>query len=278
MLFSQRKGFKLTRVELQKENIDDALRTKLWNILFMFIYKDSPYDPGSGSFPASDLYVLFMMYWHNYFKFPIDTLSPRFTPMLEKVREYFFSCQGYEVFDFIEFTVKYYKDKAILDLEENLNVALEQEYSAFRLVEGLFTEINSQTEIESIEKCLEDTSPYANIREHLETALALLSNRKTPNFRNSIKESISAVEAMVKKVTNNDKATLGEALKEIEKDGKLHPAFKSAMSQLYGYTSAAGGIRHALMDEDDLTFVDAKYMLVICTAFINYLLGKMAQK
>ena len=43
---------------------------------------------------------------------------------------------------------------------------------------------------------------------------------------------------------------------------------------MYGWTSDAEGIRHGLQDEPDLGFEDAKYMLVACSGFINYLLEK----
>ena len=43
-----------------------------------------------------------------------------------------------------------------------------------------------------------------------------MTDRKTPNYRNSIKESISAVEALCKIITENEKATLGKALKIID--------------------------------------------------------------
>ncbi|GAI53088.1 unnamed protein product, partial [marine sediment metagenome] len=51
----------------------------------------------------------------------------------------------------------------------------------------------------------------------------------------------------------------------------LHPALEKAFDSLYGYTSDEGGIRHALMGVPDLDFEDAKFMLVSCAAFINYL-------
>jgi hypothetical protein len=102
----------------------------------------------------------------------------------------------------------------------------------------------------------------------------LFSDRKNHDYRNSIKEAISAVESFCKIVTNNDKAELGDALKEIESQVKLHAALKAAFTKLYGYTSNADGIRHALMDEPNVGFEDAKFMLVSCSAFINYLIAK----
>jgi hypothetical protein len=48
------------------------------------------------------------------------------------------------------------------------------------------------------------------------------------------------------------------------------------LSALYGYTSDSSGIRHALQDEPNLDFVDAKFMLVACSAFVNYLTDKAA--
>lgn len=72
-------------------------------------------------------------------------------------------------------------------------------------------------------------------------------------------------------------ATLGPALSAVDKKAKLHPSLKEAFQKLYGYTSDAQGIRHALMDEPTLDVEDAKFMLVSCSAFVNYLVVK-AQK
>ena len=53
---------------------------------------------------------------------------------------------------------------------------------------------------------------------------------------------------------------------------KIHPAMKGAFEKLYGYTSDANGIRHANgLGEGDSTFEEAKYMLISCSAFVNYL-------
>lgn len=81
---------------------------------------------------------------------------------------------------------------------------------------------------------------------HLEQALNLLADRKLLDYKNSIKESISAVEAICQLIASKDKVTLGQALGEIEKKVRIHSALKKAFSNLYGYTSDAEGIRHAL--------------------------------
>lgn len=54
----------------------------------------------------------------------------------------------------------------------------------------------------------------------------------------------------------------------------IHKALKSGFTAIYGYTSDENGIRHAILDEPNVDFEDAKYMLVSCSAFINYLIVK----
>jgi len=101
-----------------------------------------------------------------------------------------------------------------------------------------------------------------------------LSDRKSPDYRNSIKESISAVESLVQK-TVGKKGTLGQLIEKIEEHFELHKALKKSFRELYGYTSDKDGIRHAMLDEPNLDFEDAKFMLVTCSAFINYVNGKL---
>jgi hypothetical protein len=57
----------------------------------------------------------------------------------------------------------------------------------------------------------------------------------------------------------------------------MHPALEAVLTKLYGYTTDEGGIRYALLDESNVGQADATYMLVVCSAFINYLVAKLAQ-
>lgn len=274
MLFSQRK--KLTPVKdiLQKEGMDDGLRSGLWDALHLCLWEKFSNYSHIGMLSQSNLETLFLRYWHSFFKKPLDTM-PRFFEEAHKIiRGYYMNCEWYEVYDFIEFTARNSPDRLASQFVEFCNNVLERELSAYRIVDGKVIEITSDEEIESIESAIKNADKYNAVRAHLEQAIFLMSDRKTPDYRNSIKESISAVESLAKIITNDDKATLGAALNVLEKQLSIHPALKKSLSSLYGYTSDEGGIRHGMLEESNLDFNDAKFMLVSCTAFINYLIGR----
>ena len=118
----------------------------------------------------------------------------------------------------------------------------------------------------------------SSVRQHLKRSLELLSDRKNPDYRNSIKESISAVEAICQIISGKAKATLPDCLKALKEQKPMHPAFEQALIKQYGYTSDEGGIRHALSDDSSSpSYADAKFMLVSSSAFISYVLTKAAE-
>ena len=181
-------------------------------------------------------------------------------------KEYFFTCKWFEVYDFIEFLLQD-TDTLLFDSGiQSINTVLEMENAAYRIVGSEVVEMTDTNEIAAIEDAL--NHPDAPVRAHIQTALAMLSDRKSPDYRNSIKESISAVEATCRLVTSMKTATLGDALKKVT---DLHPALQKGFLALYGFTSDASGIRHSLLEESNLTYADAKFMLAACSSFVSYL-------
>ena len=142
------------------------------------------------------------------------------------------------------------------------------------MINGILVPVSDDLETKEISDAVQ--TPYENVRKHLDKALQLIANRDNPDYENSIKESISAVEAMCSVILGKS-GTLGSALKKLEKDNSItiHPALYEAFNKLYGYTNdAESGIRHAAeIGGANATFEEAKYMLVTCSAFINYLKG-----
>lgn len=277
MLFSQRYGYKPIKEIIQAESIDQDLRNGLWDALkksYWDLYNTNDYR---------DLQNLIEKLWHKYFKRPIDTIPIRWESTYKTLRDYFLRCEWYEVYDFIEFisanynfSLSIYENRRTINekFREFCNIILERENSAYRFVGDYITRITSNEEIESIERALEQNSKYMPVTIHLNSAVKLLSDKKNPDYRNSIKESISAVESLCKIMTNDSAATLGKVLKNVEQKYGLHPSLKGAFEKLYGYTNDSDGIRHALLREPNLKYEDAMYMLVTCSAFINYLIEK----
>lgn len=278
MLFSQRKCFKDFHNVIQNDSMDKDLRCGLWTALYECIWSRFEGSiPNSNTIARSNLDQLFKRLWHLYFKYPIDNLDHFFIDALKRVRKYFFQCEWFEAYDMVEFISKNCPESFRNKLRAFCNDVLERENSAYRFVDKEIVEISSPIEIESIEEAIEKSSRWFGVRRHLKASLSLLSDRKNHDYRNSIKESISAVEAISKLISKKPDATLGFALKVIEGSIIIHPALKKSILSLYGYTSDADGIRHALLDEENLTYSDAKFMLVSCTAFINYLISKVSE-
>jgi hypothetical protein len=139
----------------------------------------------------------------------------------------------------------------------------------------LVTPLINEIEIESVKSALlVSQTKYGVVRSHLRSALEKLSDRDSPDYRNSFKESMLAIEAICMKMTNDPKATLGQAIKELAKTHTVHPAQEKGFSALYGYSSDEGGIRHGMWDESTIDQSDALYMLVTASAFINFLIAK----
>ena len=171
-------------------------------------------------------------------------------------------------FMILEFILNKYPDYKINKFIESCNSVLTTEMSAYRIVDKRFLSITNNEEIKEIEEVI--VSSKDSVTMHMRRALELLSNRNSPDYRNSIKESISAVESLAADIMGK-KGTLGQLLKELEQKIGLHPALRDAFNKLYGYTNDSNGIRHAIFDSDNLSFDDAKFFLVACSAFINYI-------
>ena len=279
MKFSQRIGKTSVRQFIQVESIDQELTNRLWNNLLVDFFENINNYPFSGK--DSQRTFILKMIWGEFFgkpvdEFPKNRLGQDFDDgAVQIIKNWFYKGQWYDKFDLIEFISKVDANFTYMKWAKTVNNTLERESSGYRLIENKIVQITGEEEVSEIDEAI-STAKFKEVQIHLKTALDYLSNRDKQDYRNSIKESISAVESICTLISGNEKATLGEALHLIESKYKLHSALKKAFSALYGYTSDSGGIRHSLLNDDIIVKMeDAKFMLVICSAFINYLKMKI---
>jgi hypothetical protein len=253
--FSQRYGY-TPPSHIQRESIDKPLRNALWSILFRYFF-GGEFIPLGMDLRFSPQSRLAEHLWVDFFEERVNTFSAdTFPKFFEK---HFFESEWYVPYECIE---------SILDQFNTANLI-----SAYRLVGGKISPITSSCEIDGIEQALSDTSALSTVNAHLANALGKWSDRKNPDYRNSVKESISSIEAMCYIITGNSKTTLGAALKRLKNHGiKLHSSMEESWKKMFGYTSDKSGIRHALTDGVEVSAAEAQYMLVSCSAFVSYLI------
>lgn len=280
--FSERYGYTQTSDVIIREKITPEIQNAILNC----------YDRMKDTLPFINYSSLEMYLWTNFLNkrdidFNEDILIDKSIVFTEYIEDS--NNEWYKKLDLIELTIEYlYKPtkrnyiQNYVDSFPNIAVffitQLNNEFKrlnfAYRIVNKEIVEITSEEEIYTIEEAL--NSSKNNIRIHLNKALELYAQKPTGDYRNSIKESITAVEAISRKITGDNVLNF----KKMEKKGVTIPSvLRQAFEKLYGYTNdEKTGIRHALMD-DEGSYVpqaeEALFMLVSCSAFINYLNKKV---
>lgn len=282
MKFSERYGYVNVRTTLQVESIDDKLKNALWNLIYHTITEHwDNYDFRYGKNQEETLRTyLCLILWRNYWEYLIDEIPTQNSKyglainteeIILHAKKKFFEGEWFEVLDFIQELARLsilFKYPFI----KGCNKILNKHLSAYCLVDETIVPITSEIEIKEIEQALIFTDKYETVAKHLSESLNLLSKNDSSDYRNSFKESISATESMIKITMDDSKSTLGKLLKDFANKYEIHPALAEAYKLLYGFTNDAGGVRHSLKEGDVTIDRDfAKFMLVSCSAFINYL-------
>ncbi len=275
MKFSDKVGITKPKSIIQIDDMDDSLRNKLWNAIYIHVaipLKEEYNDNLKGT----KYFDFFGKIWHNHFEKPIDTIPYGKYAAIHDLREYFFNCKWFEVYNLVDFICNNSRPIDENLFRKEIGVILTNQLSGYQFIGKELIPITEKNEIKEIDESLKNSVKFNlnGVKFHLESALKIFSNKENPDYRNVIKESISAVESISQVLTGDSKAELGKALKVLKEKINIHSALQKGFEKIYGYTSNADGIRHALLEKDSLDLEDAKYMLISCSAFINYLIVK----
>lgn len=284
--FSERIGKPLCTTTIQLNEFDNRTRIFISNLLFDFLqitfqndaqFRKQPYGntpvPLSSDFCKNLGQDVFSFrnhlqegYVYNWVDF--------YTSNIENALD---NAPYNEILDLLEYICNWLSAKTSScseHFQRNFNTLFQQEYVGYRFISKRIVPITDELEIREIEQACK--TPFDGARTQLQKALGFLSDRENPDYKNSIKESISAVESVCKVIANKPKAELGDALKALIAEGyPIQGALKTGILALYGYTCEAGGIRHAEREtESTVTFEEAKFMMVTCSAIVNYLVAE----
>jgi hypothetical protein len=76
---------------------------------------------------------------------------------------------------------------------------------------------------------------------------------------------------MCQLLTGEPNDSLGKALNKLKGKIAIPEELEHSLHRLYGFTSNAQGVRHAIFNEANLTLREARFMVVTCSAFVTYL-------
>lgn len=272
-MFSEKYGYKAERA-IQHECVSDVLRRRIWNLFYQWEILDGGLSSQriNQAFQGKQTIEAKIC---DRLGFIVNS-STKGLNAQGKIEAYLTqNCEWYEVYDFIDIHLSSIDEEKKSERSKQYNELLEQEKSGYRIIAREVAPITNETEIQTIEQAA--STPYLSVNQHIKKALAFYADIKCPDYENSVKESISAVEAMCCIITGKD-ATLNKAIEKLKNNGvHIHPALEKAFISLYAYTCDEKGIRHAGIDFINAPAEDAKYMLVSCSAFVNYLIEKWSK-
>jgi hypothetical protein len=248
--FSERQGI-IKPTTLNEDEMPIALRNRLWNSVREEI---------------KDQEKLIEFLWGDFFKQPTDTLYGR--GYINQIKEKFYALEWYQVYDFLEVLLFFSRNESFV---EHLNYTFDDERAPYKIIAGSVTPLISGLEAKEVEKAIEGVGgKYSDVSNLIKKALEFYSGRPA-DYQNSIKESISAIEALAKIVLNKESATLSALADQLN----VHFNFRKAIKELYNWTSAEANIRHGGSNKElKSDEQEARFMLVTCSAFVNYIISK----
>lgn len=279
MKFSDRMGITKPKEIIQIKDMDESLRNGLWNCFLEHFAKQivqrtiTGYEGIQWTNFGRNLYIKI---YKNLLSKPIDEIG--INPELEiaKLRKMFLlEWKYYEVYNFCEFLAKYggLNSHEASQFTNECNNILRINLSGWTFIGNNLSSISSEEEVKSIEEAISSKGNLKESADHYKKALELFSKKPSPDYKNSIKESCSAVESLLQNITGKESFTLGQCISEMRKntafdDEKL---LLDALDKIWGFASQFG-IRHANNPnkKSNIGFEEAKLCLILSSAVINF--------
>lgn len=266
MRFSQRIGKTEVQTTIQKGTMSDSFENRLNNLI----------DDIHKHIVKRGFYRNFDEECCNHFGWRL-TEDFRRNGALRHLRFYHASNVMF-LYDMVEFLVLYCRTMEqgncviieSIEIIKRFNNIFELEKSAYKLDgNGQLIPIIDEMELKELNKGNDSSRPYPNVYGHLKKARNFFSDREQADYDKAIVESIHAIEAICRIITDDEKATLAIALKNME----LHKALKDSLTKLYGFSSDT--VRHAKKsDHVKIDENDARLILITSHSIVNYLISK----
>lgn len=262
-LFSQRQGIE-EGVSLGVQEMTLDVQNRLWNKVASYL---------NDHFGIRNRNKALEYLWDRFFKEDVDSLEINYqfdsrNYRIDQIKSKFFLSEWHKVYDFLEFLLSIDNDYRS-DFIATINKVFIDEKVPYKIINNCVTPLVSGEEAREVKIAMDNK--YSAVSGHIKKALELYKKRPVADYKNSIKESISSIEALARIILEKPSGTLGSLVQKLD----IHPTFKKAIKELYGWTSDEGGIRHAENGKQlKADAPEARFMLIECSALTNYIMSK----
>lgn len=274
--FSERHGYKEPPVPLSPGNLSYELRNELWDILITQFEEGKwnhqiPFQKPNWQKILGDLWVR---------RFKQQRIRGCEALCLERCQNVFIFDVFYEVFDLLEDLTEMLGDEQP-NFQKEINAALKRNRAPYIFhkssnKEWIIIETGSGKEKEAVLQCLADISSptFIKTRQHFEKAGQRLAKAEFPEATG---QSAKALEACLRKLTNEPDKTGGQVLEKYTSENKLSPRLKQLMLAVWQYRNEAGDVGHAEKDDASSPPPDrceAQLIYVTVAGCLSYLINK----
>lgn len=272
--FSEREGLKSLPIAYKLGELPNEVRNEIKSIVIEIFGKFSNYYRGDEVLP--DWNKIFKDFHVKFLDLPIEAFYRENT---ESQLFGLISVGSYDkVLDALEFFINH-RDLLDHSLRNELSELFERRQVAYILIERdknkrIFVPRASREEGDAYRKALDVlyTGKFAGARKSLIEAGYELSKKK---YDNSVRESIHAVESMIRVLTENEKIKFSDGMRDLGRKFSLHGALIEGFIRFYGFTSDAEGVRHSSIEgTESIDEETAFYFLGSCSSFVTYLIHK----
>jgi hypothetical protein len=282
MTFRQAEGIDPLPSMLAYGDLSADLRNHIWEVIHNYFYSEIHYSVHLNGLKENGRRIA-IRYLRDIGKFPIDEameIAKDYSKVVNHIKQMLLPTAYYDALEVVQFFLRSdawprgYKSELVEILGHPTSPYMVVSFPPLTVIPR-----GDESEQEAFETnwAIIKASPLDNAKTHLRASSEALN---AGDARGAVREAISAVEGAAKVLSGDPKATLGAALKVLERDKALNPILSTAFTKLYGYTSDEKGIRHALMEGDNANVGqdEALFMFSACTAFVAYLSRKYPEK
>lgn len=272
--FSEREGITSLPVAYELEDLSYEVRNEIKYILDEELNKYFGYYRGNAELP--DWQKVFKDWHVQFLKLPVEAFYPDNTRY--QLLGLLSSAPYNQVLDVLEFFINH---KMLINhiFANEISDLFEREQVAYLLIkrnesQKIFVPRATKEEGTAYLRALEslDSDLFCGARKNLVEAGYHLTKKE---YSKSVRESIHAVESVIRVLTSNRSVNYSDGLRELSKKFTLHRALCEGFIKLYGFASNEDGVRHSSIDgiesvEEETAF----YFLGACASFVTFVTHK----